>query len=85
MDLKCNKQQILRAKLFVLQKTTAPHAVSYPFSIYYNLGHGHSVSLTLNEFLKFNYRNIEKQKTQKILKKSLIKFLNQLIQKIFMN
>ena len=33
-----------------ISKTTAPHAVSYPFSIYYNISHGHAVSLTLNEF-----------------------------------
>ena len=60
-------------KAICTSKTTAPHAVSYPFSIYYNLGHGHSVSLTLNEFLKFNYRNIEKAKNPKNLEKKFDK------------
>ena len=59
MDLKCNKQQILRAKILYF-KNNSSIAVS-PFSIYYNLGHGHSVSLTLNEFLK-RYKNIENKK-----------------------
>ena len=36
-----------------ITKTTAPHAVSYPFTALYNVSHGHAVSLTLNKFLKF--------------------------------
>ena len=43
-----------------ISKTTAPHAVSYPFSALYNISHGHAVSLTLEKFLKFNYLNINK-------------------------
>ena len=42
-----------------ISKTTAPHAVSYPFTSIYNVSHGHAVSLTLNKFLLFNYKNIE--------------------------
>ena len=41
-----------------ISKTTAPHAISYPFTSIYNISHGHAVSLTLNKFLKFNYQNI---------------------------
>ena len=40
-----------------ISKTTAPHAVSYPFTSIYNISHGHAVSLTINKFLKFNYKN----------------------------
>lgn len=43
-----------------ISKTTAPHAVSYPFTAFYNISHGHAVSLTLNKFLKFNYKNLAK-------------------------
>ena len=28
-----------------ISKTTAPHAVSYPFTSIYNISHGHAVSL----------------------------------------
>ena len=41
-----------------ISKTTAPHAVSYPFTSIYNISHGHAVSLTLNKFLKYNYNNL---------------------------
>ena len=43
----------LAGKAICISKTTAPHAVSYPFSIYFKLSHGHAVSLTFNEFIKF--------------------------------
>ena len=39
-----------------ITKTTAPHALSYPFTAHFGISHGHAVSLTLNEFLKFNYK-----------------------------
>ena len=41
-----------------ISKTTAPHAISYPFTSIYNISHGHAVSLTLNKFLKYNYENL---------------------------
>ncbi len=50
----------LAGKAINISKTTAPHAVSYPFTILYNISHGHAVSLTLNQFLKYNYTNIKK-------------------------
>jgi len=46
----------LSGKAISISKTTAPHAVSYPFTSIYNISHGHAVSLTLNKFLKFNYK-----------------------------
>ena len=47
----------LAGKAINISKTTAPHAVSYPFSSIYNISHGHAVSLTFNKFLKFNFIN----------------------------
>ena len=40
-----------------ITKTTAPHALSYPFTAHFGISHGHAVSLTLNDFLKFNFKN----------------------------
>ena len=50
----------LSGKAISISKTTAPHAVSYPFTSFYNISHGHAVSITLNKFLKFNYKNIQR-------------------------
>ncbi len=47
-------------KAINITKTTAPHAVSYPFTALYGISHGHAVSLTLERFLKFNFFNINK-------------------------
>ena len=44
-------------KAISISKTTAPHAVSYPFTSFFGISHGHAVSLTLEKFLKFNYLN----------------------------
>ena len=48
----------LAGKAISISKTTAPHAVSYPFTSIFNISHGHAVSLTLSKFLLFNYNNI---------------------------
>ena len=37
-----------------LTTTTAPHAVSYAFTGYYRIPHGHAVALTLPSFFEFN-------------------------------
>ena len=49
----------LSGKAISISKTTAPHAVSYPFTAIYDVSHGHAVSLTLNKFFKFNFENIK--------------------------
>ena len=59
----------LAGKAISISKTTAPHAVSYPFTSFFNVSHGHAVSLTLNKFLKFNYENFKKAKCDFDLKK----------------
>ena len=50
----------LAGKAISISKTTSPHALSYPFSSNFNISHGHAVSLTFNNCLKFNYTNIKK-------------------------
>ncbi len=46
-----------------ISKTTAPHAVSYPFSSLFNIGHGHAVGLFFENFFKFNFNNLNKSDT----------------------
>ena len=53
----------LAGKAISISKTTAPHAVSYPFTSLFNISHGHSVSLFFEKFFRFNYRNINKSET----------------------
>ena len=58
----------LSGKAINISKTTAPHAVSYPFTSYFKISHGHAVSLTLEKFLMFNYNNINYSKANFNLK-----------------
>jgi len=44
----------LAGKAINITKTTAPHALSYAFTSYYNIPHGHAVSLSLAYFFEFN-------------------------------
>ena len=50
----------LAGKAISISKTTSPHALSYPFSSNFGISHGHAVSLTFNNCLKFNYTNLNK-------------------------
>ncbi|MFL2889797.1 MAG: phosphonoacetaldehyde reductase [Pelagibacteraceae bacterium] len=59
----------LSGEAISISKTTAPHAVSYPFTSIYNISHGHAVSLTINKFLRFNFENLEIAKSEFNLKK----------------
>ena len=58
-------------KAISITKTTAPHAVSYPFTSHFGIKHGHAVSLTLNEFIKFNFLNQKYETNQSNLKKNM--------------
>ncbi|NQU98258.1 phosphonoacetaldehyde reductase [Candidatus Woesearchaeota archaeon] len=44
----------LAGKAINISKTTVPHAVSYPFTSYFKVPHGHAVGLTLGSFLVYN-------------------------------
>jgi alcohol dehydrogenase len=59
----------LSGKAISIARTTAPHALSYPFTSIFNVSHGHAVSLTLNEFIKFNFLNMNRAKNNFDLKK----------------
>lgn len=45
----------LAGKAINISKTTAPHALSYAFTSYYNINHGQACALTLAQFLDFNF------------------------------
>ena len=59
----------LSGKAISIARTTAPHALSYPFTSLYNVSHGHAVSLTFTEIIKFNYENMRRAKPNINLKK----------------
>lgn len=50
----------LAGKAINITKTTAPHAVSYSMTSYFNVPHGQAVSITLGEFMEYNYGVSEK-------------------------
>ncbi len=49
------KSAYLAGKAINISKTTAAHAVSYAFTTFYSVPHGHAVFLTLPEFLEYNH------------------------------
>ena len=73
---KCTIEMLKAANLsgraIAISETTAPHALSYGFTAFYNVPHGHAVSLTLPIIIKFNYEKILFEK--KKYKNSLLKY-----------
>jgi len=53
----------LAGKAINISKTTAPHAVSYPFTSLFSISHGHAVGLFFENFFKFNFNNLAKSET----------------------
>jgi alcohol dehydrogenase class IV len=45
----------LAGRAINITKTTAPHAISYTFTSYFGLPHGHGVAMTLGAFLRYNF------------------------------
>ena len=45
----------LSGKAINITTTTAPHALSYPLTIFHGIQHGHAVALTLGSFFKINF------------------------------
>jgi alcohol dehydrogenase len=58
----------LAGKAISISKTTAPHAVSYPFTSLFNISHGHAVGLFFENFFKFNFNNLNRSETSFDLK-----------------
>jgi alcohol dehydrogenase class IV len=50
----------LAGKAINITKTTAPHAVSYPLTVFFKIPHGHAVALTIGSFCTYNYEVTEK-------------------------
>ena len=44
----------LAGKAINIAKTTAPHAISYSFTTYHGIPHGHAVALTIGSFCRYN-------------------------------
>lgn len=44
----------LAGKAINITRSTAPHAISYPITSYFNVPHGHAVALTLSSILLYN-------------------------------
>jgi len=59
----------LAGKAISISKTTAPHAVSYPFTSLFNISHGHAVGLFFENFFNFNFNNLNRSETSFDLKK----------------
>ena len=59
----------LAGKSISISKTTAPHAVSYPFTSLFNISHGQAVGLFFEKFFKFNFDNLNRSETSFDLKK----------------
>ncbi len=55
----------LSGRAINITRTTAPHALSYAFTSYYGIPHGHAVALTLPFFLEYNYHVTGKNCTDK--------------------
>jgi len=70
----------LAGKAINITKTTAPHAISYAFTSYYGIPHGHAVALSLPFFFKYNYNVSDTDCTDKRgageVKKRIDKILN---------
>ena len=54
----------LAGKAINISKTTAPHAVSYPFTSLYKVSHGHAVSLFFENLIKYNFDNLNRSTTK---------------------
>ena len=54
----------LSGKAINISKTTAPHAISYPITTYFEVPHGHAVALTLGHFVALNCRLAQQGQVQ---------------------
>ncbi len=54
----------LAGKAINISKTTAPHAISYPFTSLHGISHGHAVSLFFEDLFEYNFENLKRSTTQ---------------------
>lgn len=80
IDAKKNMQEAsyLAGKAINITKTTAPHAISYAFTSYYNIPHGHAVSISLPYFFEFNGQITNKDCLDKRGSSAVLERLNKL-------
>jgi len=76
---KISQGSYLSGKAINLTKTTAPHALSYPLTLFFGIPHGHAVSLTLSSFLEYNYNTQESNLNDPRGMDFLMKKMNNLI------
>lgn len=69
----------LAGKAINISKTTAPHALSYAFTMHYGIDHGHAVALTMPLFMQIN-ADYENHQINEPRGKA---FLNQKLQNLF--
>jgi len=68
----------LAGKAINISKTTACHAISYPITSYFNVPHGHAVSLTLAQILVYNSQVTEGD----VLDKRGVNYVKEIINEI---
>jgi alcohol dehydrogenase len=51
----------LAGKAINVAKTTAPHAISYYFTVKHNIKHGHAVCLFFSKIYNYNFSNVDKK------------------------
>ena len=69
----------LSGKAINITKTTAPHAISYPITSYFNIPHGHAVALTLGKFFIINSEALDED----IIDSRGAQHLNKVMVKLF--
>ena len=70
----------LAGKAINISKTSAPHAISYAFTSYYHIPHGHAVSISLPYFFEFNCNISNDDCIDKRGSNAVIEKLNKLLQ-----
>ncbi len=82
-DKSCRDKMLLASNLagraINITKTTAPHALSYAFTSYFNIPHGHAVALTIPLFILYNAGVTEND----VQHKQGVNFVKQQMQQLF--
>lgn len=75
-----SKAANLSGKAINITKTTAPHAISYSMTSFFGIPHGQAVSISLGEFLKYNFEltdaDVSDIRGADFVKKSILEISN---------